>query len=54
MINVQYSLGVAVDAKGCPLDKDGDGVPVIFDKVPDLFGQSISTGCLTKMVRRCR
>lgn len=27
-------LGVAVDARGCPLDTDGDGVPDYLDKCP--------------------
>jgi len=38
-------LGVAVDAKGCPLDEDGDGIPDFRDQCPDLAGVPDNYGC---------
>ena len=37
--------GVKVDAKGCPLDRDGDTVPDYQDKCPDRAGPASNKGC---------
>jgi outer membrane protein OmpA-like peptidoglycan-associated protein len=37
--------GVAVDKKGCPLDKDIDGVPDYKDECPDTAGLGTLGGC---------
>lgn len=37
--------GVAVDEKGCPLDRDGDGVPDYQDECPDEAGPAKFNGC---------
>jgi len=36
---------VAVDASGCPLDRDGDGIADYLDKCPDAKGTSANGGC---------
>jgi OmpA-OmpF porin, OOP family len=38
-------LHVLVDAKGCPNDKDRDGVPDYLDKCPDINGTIRADGC---------
>jgi outer membrane protein OmpA-like peptidoglycan-associated protein len=40
--------GVAVDAKGCPLDTDKDGVVDYLDKCPDVPGSKTMNGCQDK------
>jgi outer membrane protein OmpA-like peptidoglycan-associated protein len=40
--------GVAVDARGCPLDTDKDGVVDYLDKCPDLPGSQDMNGCQDK------
>ncbi len=40
--------GVAVDAKGCPLDTDKDGVVDYLDKCPDVPGSPEMNGCQDK------
>ena len=37
--------GVAVDAKGCPIDTDGDGVPDYLDDCPTVKGLTSLKGC---------
>jgi hypothetical protein len=37
--------GVKVDASGCPLDRDGDGIPDYKDKCPDVKGIPENEGC---------
>ncbi|MGI4761058.1 MAG: OmpA family protein, partial [Janthinobacterium lividum] len=37
--------GVKVDATGCPLDGDGDGVPDYQDRCPDRAGPASNKGC---------
>lgn len=41
-------LGVAVDAKGCPLDQDADGVADYMDNCPDIAGVQNLKGCPDK------
>ena len=36
---------IAVDAKGCPLDRDGDGIPDHEDKCPQEAGVAARNGC---------
>jgi OOP family OmpA-OmpF porin len=45
---------VKVDARGCPLDSDGDGVPDYLDKCPDtpLRTKVDSAGCPLKLTER--
>jgi hypothetical protein len=31
--------------KGCPTDRDGDGVPDNLDKCPDIPGRIVNAGC---------
>lgn len=38
-------LSIAVDAKGCPLDRDGDGIPDHEDKCPQEAGVAARNGC---------
>ncbi|HAH24813.1 MAG TPA: hypothetical protein DCL77_13845 [Prolixibacteraceae bacterium] len=40
--------GVAVDAKGCPVDSDGDGVPDYQDDCPTVAGLTSLKGCPDK------
>ena len=40
--------GVAVDKKGCPLDKDNDGVADYLDTCPDVAGTAALNGCPDK------
>ena len=44
----EYSRRVAVDADGCPLDRDGDGVPDYKDDCPDTPGLASLNGCPDK------
>ncbi|MDQ6813280.1 MAG: OmpA family protein [Bacteroidota bacterium] len=37
--------GIAVDATGCPIDRDGDGVPNDVDTCPDTPGPASNNGC---------
>jgi OOP family OmpA-OmpF porin len=37
--------GAQVDANGCPLDRDGDGVPDFQDRCPDRAGPASNKGC---------
>jgi OOP family OmpA-OmpF porin len=37
--------GVAVDKKGCPVDKDGDSVADYLDACPDVAGNAMMNGC---------
>lgn len=41
-------MGVAVDAKGCPLDRDGDGVADYVDACVDVAGIASLKGCPDK------
>jgi outer membrane protein OmpA-like peptidoglycan-associated protein len=36
---------VKVNGKGCPIDRDGDGVPDYLDKCPTVFGSITLDGC---------
>ena len=40
--------GIAVDKKGCPLDRDGDGVADFLDSCPDVKGLITAHGCPDK------
>src|SRR6476620_11464306 len=40
--------GVAVDARGCPLDTDKDGVVDYLDKCPNVPGSPDMNGCQDK------
>ncbi|MEN8118057.1 MAG: OmpA family protein [Bacteroidota bacterium] len=40
--------GVAVDEKGCPIDRDGDGIPDYKDECPDEPGKAEFEGCPDK------
>ena len=40
-----YSRRVKVDADGCPVDRDGDGILDYLDKCPDVAGLKKFDGC---------
>ncbi|CAN5561549.1 hypothetical protein BH11BAC2_BH11BAC2_03220 [soil metagenome] len=41
-------MGIKVDAKGCPLDRDGDMIADYLDSCPDIKGVASANGCPDK------